>query len=165
MRARLSPASIPSPPAHGTTGLSERPRTLAAFFRSLLRPVDSSTRPHRPGGGGTTSCTPGAPGASIDNTWAWVSPGSWGMPGQQVTYAINVFNNDVGCGSSSFAVTLSAPDGFSVSMPTSTITLKSASTGYVWAYVTSPVTAAAGNYPLTVTVERAGSSSPPATSW
>ena len=46
----------------------------------------------------------------------------------------------------------------------STITLNSASTGYVWAYVTSPTTAADGDYPLTVTVERAGSSSPAATS-
>jgi hypothetical protein len=105
-----------------------------------------------------------APLASVDNTWAWAAPGSWGLPGQQLTYAINVFNYDVGCGSSSFVVNMSAPNGFFVSMPTSTITLKSASTGYVWAYVTSPATAADGNYPLTVTVERAGSSSPAATS-
>jgi hypothetical protein len=119
-----------------------------------------------PGGGGTTSgCTRDAPRASIDNTWAWASPGSWGLPGQQLTYAIGVFNYDVGCASSSFVVTLSAPSGFTVSMPSNTITLKSASTGYVWAYVTSPVTAADGNYPLTATVERAGSSSPAATSW
>jgi hypothetical protein len=117
------------------------------------------------GGGSTTSgCTPSAPRASIDNTWAWASPGSWGMPGQQLKYAIDVFNNDVGCGSSTFTVRFSAPDGFSVSMPTSTITLNSASSGYAWAYVTSPATAADGDYPLTVTVERAGSSSPAATS-
>jgi hypothetical protein len=112
-----------------------------------------------PGNGGTTTCTANTPRASIDNTWAWASPGSWGMPGQQLTYAIDVFNNDVGCGSSSFEVTLSAPDGFSVSMPSSTITLKSASTGYVWANVTSPATAADGSYPLTASVVRVGSSS------
>jgi hypothetical protein len=107
----------------------------------------------------TSGCTPSAPRASIDNTWAWASPGSWGMPGQQLTYAIDVFNNDVGCGSSSFEVTLSAPDGFSVSMPSSTITLKSASTGYVWENVTSPATAADGSYLLTASVVRVGSSS------
>jgi len=104
----------------------------------------------------TSGCTQSQPRASIDNTWAWASPGSWGLPGQQLTYAINVFNNDVGCGSSSFVVSMSPPNGFSVSMPTNAITLNSASTGYVWAYVTSPATAADGNYPLTVTVERAG---------
>ncbi len=114
----------------------------------------------KPGGGGTTTgCTPNAPRASIDNSWAWASPGSWGLPGQQLRYAIDVFNNDAGCGSSSFVVTFSAPDGFTVSMPSSTITLNSASSGYAWAYVTSPATAADGNYPLTATVERAGSSS------
>ena len=116
------------------------------------------------GNGGTSGCTVSAPRASIDNTWAWASPGSWGMPGQQITYAIDVFNNDVGCGSSSFVVKVSGPAGFTVSIPSSTITLSSASTGYAWAYVTSPTTAADGDYPLTATVERAGSSSPAATS-
>lgn len=117
------------------------------------------------GHGGTTSvCTPSEPRVSIDNTWAWAAPGSWGMPGQQLTYAIDVFNNDVGCGSSSFSVALSAPDGFPASMPSSTITLSSASTGYVWAYVTSPMTAADGSYPVTAAVQRVGSSSPAASS-
>ena len=115
-------------------------------------------------GNSPSGCTSNAPRASIDNTWAWGAPGSWGLPGQQLTYAIDVLNYDVGCGLSSFVVTLSAPDGFSVSMPSSTITLNSASTGYVWAYVTSPTTAADGDYPLTATVERAGTSSPAATS-
>jgi hypothetical protein len=109
-------------------------------------------------GKSSSGCTPNAPRASIDNTSAWATPGSWGVAGQQLTYAIDVFNNDVGCGSSSFVVTLSAPDGFSVSMPSSTITLNSASTGYAWAYVTSPATAADGSYPLTAMVGRVGSS-------
>jgi hypothetical protein len=112
----------------------------------------------------SSGCTQSAPRATIDNTWAWASPGSWGLPGQQLKYAIDVLNNDVGCGSSSFTVTMSAPNGFAVSLPSSTITLNSASTGYVWAYVTSPTTAADGDYSLTVTVSRAGSSSAPATS-
>lgn len=119
------------------------------------------------GGSGSSTCGTAEPRASIDNTYAWASPGSWGLPGQQLTYAIDVFNNDVGCGSSSFVVTLSAPSGFSVSMPSSTITLSSASTGYVWAYVTSPATVADGDYPLSVSVQRAGSSpsAPSATSY
>lgn len=54
---------------------------------------------------------------------------------------------------------MSAPSGFSVSIPQSTITLNSASTGYLWAYVTSPSGIADGDYPLTVTVQRAGTSS------
>jgi hypothetical protein len=115
--------------------------------------------------GSTSGCTQSAPRASIDNTWAWGTHGSWGLPGQQLKYAIDVFNNDVGCGSSSFVVKISAPSGFSVSIPSSTITLNSASTGYVWANVTSPTTAADGDYPLTVTVERAGTPSPATTSW
>jgi hypothetical protein len=110
-------------------------------------------------GNSLSGCTSNAPGASIDNTWAWGASGSWGLPGQQLTYAIDVFNYDVGCGSTSFTVSASAPDGFVVSMPSSTITLNSGSSGYVWAYVTSPGTAADGNYLLTVTVDRAGSSS------
>jgi hypothetical protein len=123
----------------------------------------SSSTP-APSSAPTSGCTVNAPRASIDNTWAWASPGSWGLPGQQLKYAIDVFNNDVGCSSSSFVVTMSAPSGFTVSMPSSTITLNSASSGYAWAYVTSPTTAADGNYPLTATVSRAGSSSPAATS-
>ena len=99
--------------------------------------------------GSTSGCTQSAPRASIDNTWAWGTPGSWGLPGQQLKYAIDVFNNDVGCGSSSFVVKMSAPSGFSVSMPSSTITLNSASSAYVWANVTSPAGAADGDYPLT----------------
>jgi hypothetical protein len=121
----------------------------------------------KPSGGGSTggSCTASAPRASIDNTWAWGAPGSWGLPGQQLKYAIDVFNNDVGCGSSSLTVSLSAPSGFTVSMPSATITLGSASTGYVWAYVTSPAGAAAGDYPLTATVQRGGVTGSSSNSW
>jgi hypothetical protein len=80
------------------------------------------------------------------------------MPGQQLTYAISVRNYDMGCSSSSFAVSVSAPSGFSVSLPTNTITLKSYSSGYVWAYITSPNPIADGDYPITVTVQRVGGS-------
>jgi hypothetical protein len=139
--------------------MSKQDRLFVVMAMITLLAFGATSATAAPGTGGTTSgCTSSAPRASIDNTWAWGSPGSWGMPGQELKYAIDVFNNDVGCGSSNFVVMISAANGFSVSMLTSTITLSSASTGYVWAYVTSPATAADGNYPLTATVERAGSS-------
>ena len=84
--------------------------------------------------------------------------GSFGLPGQRLTYAIDVMDNDVGCGSSTFALSLSAPSGFSVSLPTTTISLKSGSSGYLWVYVTSPATAADGDYPLVAKVTRGGTS-------
>jgi hypothetical protein len=104
----------------------------------------------------TTSCALNAAGVSVQNNWSWASPGSWGLPGQQLTYAIQVTNYDVGCGSSSFVISLSAPAGFSVSIPTNTTSLSSSSSAYVWAYVTAPGTIAAGDYPLTVTAQRSG---------
>jgi hypothetical protein len=109
----------------------------------------------KPGGGGGGSCTQAAPRASVDNSYAWAAKGSFGLPGQQLKYAINVFNNDVGCGSATFVVSMSAPSGFAVSSP-ATITLNSASSGYVWATVTSPNPIADGDYPLNVTVTRSG---------
>ena len=74
----------------------------------------------KPGGGGHghsggSACTQSAPGASVDNTWAWAQPGSWALPGQQIRYAIDVFDNDLGCGSSSFVVDMPAPSGFNSS--------------------------------------------------
>lgn len=118
------------------------------------------------GSGGKTSCTPKAPGVKVDNTWAWGSPGSFGLKGQQLTFAIDVINYDAGCASSTFVVTVSAPDGFSVSLPTSTISLKAASSGYLFVDVTSPDSIADGDYPLTVTVTRAASSDTASTtSW
>jgi hypothetical protein len=110
------------------------------------------------GGGGTTACTLNAPGVSSQNTWAWGAYGSFGLPGQQVNYRIDVTNYDVGCGSSSFAVSVSAPSGFSVVMPTNTISLGSGGYGSTTALVTSPLGVADGDYPLVVTITRAGTS-------
>jgi hypothetical protein len=59
---------------------------------------------------------------------------------------------------------VSAPAGFSVSSPTSTITLNSGSTGYVWVSVTSPTGVADADYPVTITATRSGASSPSASS-
>jgi Bacterial Ig domain len=116
-----------------------------------------------PGGGGGKggkTCTRNAPGVAVDNTWAWSQTGSWGMPGQQLGYAVKVVNYDVGCSASSFVVRLSAPDAFSVSLPTDTVSLGASQTGSLWAHVTSPSSVTDGNYALSVTVVRAGTSSP-----
>jgi Bacterial Ig domain len=96
----------------------------------------------------------------VDNNWAWSQTGSWGLPGQPLTYALQVRNYDVGCSASSFVVTAAVPNGFSVSMPTNTITSSPRRRPTCGAYVTSPATAADGNYPLTFTLTRAGTSSP-----
>lgn len=120
----------------------------------VLAPTSTAAPGGGGSGGGKTSCTRNTPGVSVDNNWAWGQTGSWGLPGQQLTYGIKVVNYDVGCGSSSFVASLSAPDGFSVSFPTNTISLKSSYSGYLWANVTSPNAIADGDYPLTVTVQR-----------
>lgn len=103
----------------------------------------------------SSSCTRGNARISIENTWAWGARGSWGTPGETLTFAVNVSNMDIGCGSSTFDIAMSAPDGFAVSMPPSA-TVGSASSTYVWAQVTSPVGAADGDYPLAVSVQRQG---------
>jgi hypothetical protein len=108
------------------------------------------------GGGGKTTCTQRMPAVLVDNTWQWGQSGSWGLPGQTLTYAINVINYDIGCGSSAFTVSISAPGGFSTSIPTNTITLRSSSSAYVYANVSAPSVIADGDFPLTVTVQRSG---------
>ena len=108
------------------------------------------------GGGGGGSCTRNAPGVSIDNNYEWSQWGSWGQPGQQLKYLVQVRNNDLGCSGSSFAVSMSAPAGFTVSLPASTVSLRAGKTAYLWASVTSPSAAADGDYPLHVTATRAG---------
>src|SRR5262245_8452685 len=108
--------------------------------------------------GTPSGCTRNAPSVTVDNNWSWGSTGAWGLPGQQLGYAVRVTNNDAGCGSSSFVISVSVPNGFSVSVPTNAITLKSPSSGYLWADVTAPSAIGDGNYPLVVTVQRSGSS-------
>jgi hypothetical protein len=147
--------------ASGTTkaATGDEKRSIDTGTRSST--ADATSRPSTGSGGGRKgSCTRNAPGVSIENSWGWSQWGSWGMPGQQLTYLIDVRNYDVGCSSSSFVITASAPDGFSVSLPTASVSLKSSTTGYLWAYVTSPSAIADADYPLTFTVDRAGGSSP-----
>src|SRR5215831_19017451 len=112
---------------------------LAALTLALVpAAVAGNGAGEKPVGGGGGSCTRKTPAVVVDNNWAWAAPGSYGLPGQQLTYAIDVVNYDSGCSSASFVVGVSTPSGFSVSLPTSTIKLRSGSSGYLWAYVTSP---------------------------
>jgi hypothetical protein len=94
----------------------------------------------------------------IDNTWAWGASGSFGLPGQQLKYMIEVFNHDFGCGSSTFTVNVAAPNGFSVSTPATTVTLKSSGSMSFSTFITSPASIADGVNPVTVTVTRTGTS-------
>jgi hypothetical protein len=123
-----------------------------------LSPVPAALAKGKPGGGGGGggTCTASPPAIAVQNNWAWGQTGSWGMPGQQLGYQIQVINNDVGCGSSSFSLSVSAPTAFSVSLPASTISVNSSSSSYVWAYVAAPAAITDGDYPLTITVARAG---------
>ena len=107
----------------------------------------------KPGGGG---CTPKAPLVAVDNTWAWGQTGSFGLPGQRLMFAINIINYDIGCRSSTFAINLQAPSGFAVELPATSVSVASSNSKYVYAYVTSPVGSADGDYPVTVTVTRSG---------
>jgi hypothetical protein len=132
---------------------------LSAVLAILLLAVAPVATAGRPGGGGKGSCTRNTPIVAVDNTWQWGTSGSWGLPGQQLTYSIKVINYDSGCSASSFVVGLSAPAGFAVSIPTNSISLKSASVGYLTAYVTSPTSAGDGDYPLSVSLRRGSDSS------
>jgi hypothetical protein len=129
---------------------------LALALAVMAAAAPSASAGKRGGGGG--KCTRKAPRVAVDNTYRWGSWGSWGTAGQELTYAVNVMNYDVGCRSSSFVVGVSAPGGFSTALTTSTVTLKSSSSRYVYASVASPVTAADGDYPLAFTVTRSGAS-------
>jgi hypothetical protein len=127
---------------------------------ALVGTTSAKGRPGGGGGGGGKTCTHATPGVAVDNNWAWSGWGSWGYPGQQLTYAINVINYDTGCAADTFLIDVQAPSGFAVSVPTTSVSLKAGTNAYLWAYVTSPSSAMDGNYPLIVSVTRAGTTSP-----
>jgi Bacterial Ig domain len=130
-----------------------------ALSIALVGTTFAKGRPGGGGGGGKT-CTQSAPGVSVDNTYGWSQWGSWGMPGQQLSYAINVINYDVGCGASTFVIDVEAPSDFTVSVPTDTISLKASANGYLRAYVTASTGVLDGDYPLVVSVRRSGTLGP-----
>jgi hypothetical protein len=139
-------------PALGAKRVSPK-LSPTAMAKSVKGRAGASQR--RGGGGG--GCTQATPGLAVDNNFGWGQWGSWGVAGQQRMYSVHVMNNDIGCGSSTFLLSAAVPSGFSVSIPQS-ITVRSWSSGYLSAYVTSPTWAADGDYPLSFTIQRA---SPP----
>jgi hypothetical protein len=104
----------------------------------------------------TSSCVQSTPSLVVENNWAWGQTGSWGMPGQRLTYQFEVINQDAGCASSTFLLSVTGPAGFSVTIPTSAISLKSGTGGFLLASVTSPSVIVDGDYALGVSVQRAG---------
>jgi len=127
---------------------------VAVVLALALVPAAIAAKGGHGGGGGGTSCTQNAPTVAVQNNWQWGDSGSWGLPGQRIAYMILLNNTDSGCRSSTFTLTVTAPSGFSVSVPTSTVSLGSGSYAYLWAYVTSPVGVAGGDYTLTVSAAR-----------
>jgi hypothetical protein len=125
---------------------------LAALPLALVPPAVAGAG-GKPGGGGKT-CTRNAPDVAVQNNWAWGASGSWGLPGQQIAYEVLIHNNDSGCRSSTFTFGATAPSGFSVSIPTTAVSLGSTSYAYLWVHVTSPSAAVDGDYALTLTAQR-----------
>jgi Bacterial Ig domain len=74
-------------------------------------------------------------------------------------------NYDGRCGSSTFTISLTAPAGFSVSLLTTSVTLRSATDTYVYAKVTSPSAISDGAYALTATATRTDGPSGSASSY
>ncbi|HEX4774083.1 MAG TPA: hypothetical protein VH234_01030 [Candidatus Saccharimonadales bacterium] len=104
-------------------------------------------------------CTQSAPQVYPQNTYAWATAGSWGLPGQKLSYNVSVYNADIGkCGSSTFTLSATAPSGYQVSVPVSSITLAPNSRAYPFVYVTSPTTATDGDNPIVFTLQRSGTS-------
>jgi hypothetical protein len=120
---------------------------LVALVAILGSPAGAGSKPS------ASVCTAGTPRASIDNTYAWGAKGAWGLPGETLTFAVNVTNMDTACGSSTFDISFEAPEGFTVSVPGS-VTVGSASSKYVWAQITSPATASDGDHPLVASISR-----------
>ncbi len=145
---------------------------LALFLPAALGANGGGGKGKGGGGGGaasqsstTSGCTPSAPQVLVQNSYGWNQSGSWGRRGDTLGYQIQIIDQDSGCASSSFVLSVSAPTGFSVNVPTSTVSLKPGGYVYLWAYVASPSDALDGDYPLTVTVSRAGAPGAAATTY
>jgi Big-like domain-containing protein len=133
-----------------------RRRIALVIALVLVLVVVPSALASKGGGRTSSSCTPATPGVAVQNSIGWNQTGSWGLQGQRLGFQIQVSDLDSGCGSATFVMKVSAPSGFTVSVPTSTVSLRAGSSVYLMAYVTSPGVIADGGYPLTVTVTRSG---------
>jgi hypothetical protein len=159
--ADTPPAARPASRVKRLAAAALEASLIAALTFGLIAGTAFAAKGSHGGGGGKGgggSCTPAAPRVHVENTWAWGAWGSFGMAGQELQFQVSVSNYDVGCGSSTFVVSVSAPDGFSVSLPTNTVSLGSSKTAYLSAWVTSSAGAGDGDYPIVATATRSGTS-------
>jgi Bacterial Ig domain len=154
--ASLAALALLLPAALGANGGGGKGKGGGGSGSSSAAPSQSST---------TSGCAPSAPQVLVQNSYGWNQSGSWGRRGDTLGYQIQIIDQDSGCASSSFVMSVSAPTGFSVNVPTSTFSLKPGGYVYLWAYVTSPSDALDGDYPLTVSVARATAAGAAATTY
>jgi hypothetical protein len=142
-------------PSHATSVVRRavQAATEAGLIALLTFGLIAGTAFAAKGGGG---CTPAAPRVAIENTYAWSSWGSYGMAGQTLLFQVSVSNYDDGCRAATFVVHVTAPDGFIVSLPTDTVSLRAGRTTYLSAWVTSPDGAVNGDYAIQASAARAG---------
>ena len=157
---------------NGTTWVPEAAREPSRTTRAVKRGLQAATEAGlivlltfgliagsafagKVGGG----CSPAAPRVAIENTYAWSSWGSYGMPGQTLQFQLSVSNYDDGCRASTFVAEVTAPDGFNVSLPTDAVSLRSGRTAYLSAWITSPEGAANGDYAIQATATRTAGTS------
>ena len=101
-------------------------------------------------------CTRANPGVSLSPS---SQPGNPGPP--SLNYTATIINYDsLACGSSVFNLTKTCPTGWTCSLSSETITISpNGSLGAVSLSVTSPTTASAGNYTVSVTATNSGATS------
>ena len=155
-----APSTERKPPTMTRRLRAAHPLFIAALFLALaLPPAAMAVRD--PGGGSPSVGVHAERPAGLGRQHLCVGvAGVLGLARSAAHVRVDVSNADAGCSSSSFVVNVSAPSGFAVSTPTSTIT----STRGL------PATAgichvardrSRGDYPLTATVERVGTRARP----
>src|SRR6266487_1420844 len=89
---------------------------LALFLPAALGANGGGGKGKGGGGGGaasqsstTSGCTPSAPQVLVQNSYGWNQSGSWGRRGDTLGYQIQIIDQDSGCASSSFVLSVSAP--------------------------------------------------------
>ncbi|MGE0822031.1 MAG: hypothetical protein AB7P18_07930 [Candidatus Binatia bacterium] len=93
-----------------------------------------------------STCTPQSPTVTL-------TPSSQsGAPGDARVYTMTVTNRDSGCSQSTFALQSTVPTGWISAFSSSALTLASGTSGQATLTLTSPLTAAAQNYAITIIV-------------
>jgi hypothetical protein len=107
------------------------------------------------------TCIPDQPVARFQNTYKWASWGTNAKAGERVGYLASVTNFDQNCGTSTFNITVTAPDGFLVENAIQTVTLDSGTNRDYSTinkdfevYITSPAGLGDGDYPITITATK-----------